>query len=166
MIIFVIVMKKTMTIFLAAAALLAGACCRGPVKTAGITYENMDTTARPGDDFARYATGRWAALNPQPPEYPMWGTTSKVHEDNVKALAAMIKEIASKPNRKGSIEQKIGDLYNQAMDSVRLNADGAAPLKAHIAELDAISTREELLSYCAKEHDADLSLSYDGGSVS
>lgn len=27
------------------------------------------------------------------------------------------------------------------------------PIKAHIAELDAISTREELLSRCAKEHD-------------
>lgn len=39
------------------------------------------------------------------------------------------------------------------MDSTRLNAEGAAPIKAHIAELDAINTREELLSRCAKEHD-------------
>ena len=39
------------------------------------------------------------------------------------------------------------------MDSTRLNVEGAAPIKAHIAELDAINTREELLSRCAKEHD-------------
>lgn len=39
------------------------------------------------------------------------------------------------------------------MDSTRLNAEGAAPIKAHIAELDAINAREELLSRCAKEHD-------------
>lgn len=39
------------------------------------------------------------------------------------------------------------------MDSTRLNAEGAAQIKAHIVELDAINTREELLSRCAKEHD-------------
>ncbi|MBQ2521575.1 MAG: M13 family metallopeptidase [Bacteroidales bacterium] len=149
-------MKRSSLILLAAAALLAGACGRTPVKTAGITYENMDTTARPGDDFARYATGRWAALNPQPPEYPMWGVTTKVYDDNVKALAEMIKEIAAAPHRKGSIEQKIGDLFNQAMDSVRRNEEGAAPLKAHIAEMAALSTREELLHYAAVEHDSPL----------
>lgn len=54
----------------------------------------MDTTARPGDDFAKYATGHWADLNPQPLEYPMWGTVTKVSDENVKALAGLIKDIA------------------------------------------------------------------------
>lgn len=36
---------------------IASACCNQPVKTAGINYAYMDTTARPGDDFAKYATG-------------------------------------------------------------------------------------------------------------
>lgn len=54
----------------------------------------MDTTARPGDDFAKYATGHWADLNPQPLEYPMWGTVAKVSDENVKALAGLIKDIA------------------------------------------------------------------------
>ena len=43
------------------------ACGPKPAKTAGINYAYMDTTARPGDDFARYATGHWGELNPQPP---------------------------------------------------------------------------------------------------
>ena len=65
-----------------------------PAKTAGINYACMDTTARPGDDFAKYATGHWADLNPQPLEYPMWGTVTKVSDENVKALAGLIKDIA------------------------------------------------------------------------
>ncbi|MDO4827192.1 MAG: M13 family metallopeptidase [Bacteroidia bacterium] len=144
---------KLKTILLCAAVLALAACSQKPVKTAGINYAYMDTTARPGDDFARYATGHWADFNPQPLEYPTWGTIYKVADDNVKALADLIKEIAARQNRQGSIPQKIGDLYNMAMDSVRLNAEGAAPLRAHLSELDAVTTREELLGRCAKEHD-------------
>lgn len=145
-------MKKSFLLLCGCLA-IASACCNRPAKTAGINYAYMDTTARPGDDFAKYATGHWADLNPQPLEYPMWGTVAKVSDENVKALAELIKDIAAQQNEKGSIAQKIGDLYSMMMDSTRLNAEGAAPIKAHIAELDAISTREELLSRCAKEHD-------------
>ena len=87
--------------------LLAAGCTRTPVKNAGINYAYMDTTVRAGDDFARYATGHWAELNPQPKEYPMWGTVGKVQDDNIKALAALIQDIAAGENKKGSIEQKI-----------------------------------------------------------
>ncbi|MBO4769073.1 MAG: M13 family metallopeptidase, partial [Bacteroidales bacterium] len=104
-------------------------------------------------DFAKYATGHWADFNPQPKEYPSWGTIYKVRDDNTAALSSLFLEIAGKENEKGSIAQKIGDLYNMAMDSVRLNAEGAAPLKAHLAELEGLKTREELLAHCAKEHD-------------
>ncbi|MBR1538163.1 MAG: M13 family peptidase, partial [Bacteroidales bacterium] len=146
-------MKKML--FLIAAAGLAAVSCgtKQPAKYAGINYDYMDTTARPGDDFARFATGHWADYNPQPKEYPSWGTIYKVNEENTVNLAGLIQEIAARDNEKGSIAQKIGDLYKMAMDSVRLNAEGAAPLKAHLAEIEAIGSREELLRHCAKEHD-------------
>lgn len=145
-------MKRTLFV-LTAAALAVASCGPKQVKTAGINYDYMDTTARPGDDFARYATGHWADYNPQPKEYPSWGTIYKVRDDNTAALSSLFVEIAGNENEKGSIAQKIGDLYNMAMDSTRLNSEGAAPLKAHLAELEGIKTREELLRRCAKEHD-------------
>ena len=144
---------KKMILLLAATGLVMASCGTKPVKTAGINYDYMDTTARPGDDFAKYATGHWADFNPQPKEYPSWGTIYKVRDENTTALSSLFQEIAGRQNPKGSIAQKIGDLYNMAMDSARLNADGAAPLKAHLAELDAINSREELLHHCAVEHD-------------
>ncbi|MBO4476363.1 MAG: M13 family metallopeptidase [Bacteroidales bacterium] len=145
-------MKKIL-IFVAAAVLAAACTQETTPKVAGINYDYMDTTVRPGDDFAAYASGHWKDFNPQPLEYPRWSTIDKVYDDNIKTLDALIKDIASKPAKKGSVAQKIGDLYNMAMDSTRLNAEGAAPLKAHLAELEAIGTREELLDYCAREHD-------------
>ena len=144
----------TRRLLLFAAALLSFAACGPkPAKVAGIDYEIMDTTIRAGDDFAQYATGRWGDFNPQPLEYPMWGVTEKVYDDNVRALAALIQEIAAAQNRKGSVEQKIGDLYNMAMDSTRLNAEGIAPLTAHLAELEDITDRESLLAHMTREHD-------------
>ncbi|MCM1177785.1 MAG: M13 family metallopeptidase [Bacteroides sp.] len=132
---------------------LLASCTQRPAKVAGIYYGNMDTTVRPGDDFARYATGKWIDHNPQPPEYPMWGTVHKVDDDNTKMLAAMIQEIAAGQHKAGSIKQKIGDLYNMAMDSTRLNAEGAAPIAARLQEIQAISSREELLHDCATRHE-------------
>ena len=147
-------MRFKMILMFAAAGLAACACgTRQPDKYAGINYDYMDTSVRPGDDFAKYSTGHWIDFNPQPKEYPSWGAFTKLREDNTKTLAGLIQELAAKDNEKGSIAQKIGDLYNMAMDSVRLNAEGAAPLKAHLAEIDAIKSREDLLEYCAKEHD-------------
>ena len=145
-------MKKMLFLF-AAAGLIIASCGTKPAKTAGINYDYMDTSVRPGDDFAKYATGHWSDFNPQPPEYPRWGAFTKLGDDNLKTLSDMIQEIAAKDNKKGSIPQKIGDLYNMAMDSVRLNADGAAPLRAHLEEIDQIGSREQLLHHCAREHD-------------
>lgn len=49
-------MKKSFLLLCGCLA-IASACCNQPAKTAGINYAYMDTTARPGDDFAKYATG-------------------------------------------------------------------------------------------------------------
>ena len=87
-------MMKTRILKICALMLIAAGCARTPVKNAGINYAYMDTTVRAGDDFARYATGHWTDYNPQPKEYPMWGTVGKVSDDNVKALAALIQDIA------------------------------------------------------------------------
>ena len=154
---------KKMILIMAAMGLAVASCgTKEPAKTAGINYNYMDTSVKPGDDFASYATGHWIDCNPQPPEYPSWGALSKLGEENTRILAALIQEIAGKENQTGSIAQKIGDLYNMAMDSARLNADGAAPLKAHLAEIDALNSREALLQHSAGEHDNLLFSMYVG----
>ena len=146
-------MFKKIFIVMALTSLIMTACSTPAVRTSGINYDNMDTTARPGDDFARYAGGHWIDHNPQPPEYARWGVFNKISDDNVKVLSDLFKEIASSKNKKGSIEQKIGDLYNMVMDSTRLDADGAAPVKKYLEEVRAISSREEMIALCTREHD-------------
>jgi len=143
-------MKKIL--FLLSTVAIMASCSQQTAKVAGINYQYMDTTVLPGNDFAQYAIGHWGDYNPQPLEYPMWGATTKVYDDNTKTLAALIQDIASKENEPGTIAQKIGDTYNLMMDSVRLNSEGAAPLKKYLEAIEAIATREDFLAYCAKEH--------------
>ena len=46
-------MKKMIFIMAATGLVVASCGTKEPAKTAGINYDYMDTTARPGDDFRR-----------------------------------------------------------------------------------------------------------------
>ena len=71
-------------------------------------------------------------------------------EDNQKQLKEMIEGFASKGNPVGSQGQKIGDLYNLAMDSVKLNADGVAPIKPMLDRIAAISDKNQIMQVKAE----------------
>lgn len=59
---------------------------------------------------------------------------------NQKRILALIEEYSSKPQPKGTLGQKIGSLYNLAMDSVRRNREGAEPLKPLLKKINDIAT--------------------------
>ena len=104
-------------------ALTAMAACTpgGKQLASGIDLANLDSTYQPGTDFYMYATGGWQKLHPLTAEYSRFGSFDMLYEDNNKRLRSLIEEVSAKENEKGSIEQKIADLYNSAMDSVSLN---------------------------------------------
>lgn len=116
-------------------------------QTAGIRLENLDTTALPGSDFYQFATGGWQKLNPISGEYSRYGSFDKLAEDNRNQLKGLIEEIASKPAANGSVEQKIADLFNLAMDSAKLNKDGVEPIMADLEKISALKETKELVAY-------------------
>ena len=118
--------------------------CSNNKLSSGIDLKNLDTTAVPGKDFYQYACGGWMKNNPLTGEYSRFGSFDLLAENNRKQLRELIEEIAAKPADNGTVEQKIGDLYNLAMDSVKLNKDGFKPVENQLKAIAALKSTQEL----------------------
>jgi len=136
-------MRKLLTIisFVGMATLSFG----GTPLSTGIDKSNLDLSAKPGVDFYQYACGGWMSAHPISGEYSRFGSFDMLRENNLKQLNELITGIASKGGSQGSIEQKIADLYNIALDSVKLNKDGYAPISAQLKQIASIKSKKQLL---------------------
>ena len=146
-------MKTKHCIAFAALAVAALSGCAGQKEakvSTGINLANLDTTAVPGNDFFRFACGGFNDSHPLTAEYSRYGAFEMLMEDNQKQLKEMIEGFAAKENPAGSQGQKIGDLYSLAMDSVKLNADGIAPIKSMLDRIAAISDKNQIMQVKAE----------------
>ena len=125
--------------------------CEGKKEmNSGIRPANMDLTAARGADFYQYACGGWMAANPLTDEYSRFGTFDQLAENNREQLKGLIAEIASKEHEQGSVAQKIGDLYNLAMNTEKLNADGMNPIKPELDKINAITDKAGIIQAMAE----------------
>ena len=122
-----------------AICMMTTGCNSGKQAKSGIDLANLDTTAIAGNDFYQYACGGWMKRNPLTDEYSRFGSFDKLAEDNRTQLQGLIEELAAAEHPDGSIAQKVGGLYNIAMDSVKLNQDGVSPILADLNQLATIS---------------------------
>lgn len=137
---------KKYVLALAAVGMLATGCNQKGEKsmTSGIDLANMDTTMAPGTDFYRYACGGWNDAHPLTDEYARFGSFEALDELSIEQVKTLLNELAAQPHEAGSVGQKIGTLYNVVMDSTKQNAEGINPLKADLARVAAVKSREEL----------------------
>lgn len=111
----------------------------------GIKMENLDQSARPGDDFYQFGAGGWKKANPLKPEYARFGSFDVVAERNREQIKELILGLAAQKAETGTLAQKIGDLYEMRMDSDRQNREGLQPIRADLQQIEQVDTREEAL---------------------
>ncbi|MCC8035508.1 MAG: M13 family metallopeptidase [Rikenellaceae bacterium] len=139
-------MKKI--ILPAAALLLLTAGCGGSKQkklSSGIRLENLDTSVDPGTDFYRFATGGWMDANPLTDEFARFGSFDQLRDLTTTRMNGLITDVAALDADHGTLEQKIGTLYNIAMDSAKLNADGVEPIREELDAIAALENKEELI---------------------
>ena len=148
-------MKKiTMAAALAVAALAADAQAPATAQGAvhGVNKADMDMSVRPVDDFYQYAGGGWLKANPMKPEYSSYGVFNDLAETNRKQIRELFENLSKEKHAFGSVGQKVADLYNMAMDSVRLNKEGAAPLQKDLDKVKAFSKKADFTAFIADQH--------------
>lgn len=139
--------KKTFLLGLLLCA--TGAFAQGNFSS-GIDLKNLDTSVKPGDDFYHYAAGGWLKSHPLDAEHVQNGAFTDLYEQSQKRIQDIILDFASKPQKQGTLGQKIGSLYNLLMDSVRLNREGWRPIKPTLDKIAAIKNRKEYQLVCAQ----------------
>ena len=123
----------------------------GDGKAKGVDRANLDETVAPAEDFYQYACGGWMKANPLQPQYSRYGQFDAMAENNKEQLKELIQGLAQQQNPEGSVAQKVNDLYLQGLDSVRLNEEGAAPIKADLETINS-AKKEELMDILAWLH--------------
>ena len=139
--------------FLAMAIMMAAVPGVKAQVTHGVSRADMDLSVKPGDDFYEYAGGGWMKANPLSlhPEYASYGVFNVLAEENENRLRDMFLELGRTQHQFGTVDQKVADLYKMAMDSDRLNREGAQPLMADLAKVKAFK-KKDLTAAIAEQH--------------
>jgi predicted metalloendopeptidase len=111
----------------------------------GIETHNFDAATRAQDDFFRHVNGQWLKGTEIPADRAVWGAFHKLRDD-VQPIMRSIIEDAAKNAGKGANpdSQKVGDMYASFMDEKKLEALGLSPLKAEIARIAKLKSRDEI----------------------
>lgn len=104
----------------------------------GIDIGELSETIRPQDDLFRHVNGAWLARTEIPDDKARWGSFHLIAEQAEKDVHAIIEE--SQQAEPGTEERKIGDLYASFMDTERIQALGAEPVREQLARVDAVDS--------------------------
>ena len=108
---------------------------------------NIDPSVKPGDDFFDYANGNWIKQNAIPTKETRWGSFNILHQENTDRLLGLLKEVSKTPGQpKGSLKQRVGDLYASGMDSVSIEKKGYTPIMADLARINKITDLKGIIN--------------------
>ncbi|MFL6729938.1 MAG: M13 family metallopeptidase [Sphingomicrobium sp.] len=141
-------------VFALAAASLAAIAV--PASAAKPTYGDwgydaaaMDRSVKPGDDFWAYVNGTWDKTTKIAADRASAGPFITLSDKSEADVREIVDNLA-KSNDGSVIGQQVGDFYASYMDEAAIEAAGTAPLKPYLGAVDAVQTRDQLLSLFVK----------------
>ncbi|MCH1544353.1 MAG: M13 family metallopeptidase [Bacteroidia bacterium] len=108
----------------------------------------MDTTINAGDDFYQFVNGKWMETAEIPADRGRWGSFDELGK-KADSMALKVLEDATKSNLidPKTDAGKAVTMFGSVMNRKARNAQGTAPLKPYLEEIDRITSRSELCDY-------------------
>ncbi|WP_329741016.1 M13 family metallopeptidase [Dyella sp. A6] len=103
-------------------------------------------------DFNTFVNAKWVAANPIPADRTRWGAFDELAEKSLDDQHQIAENAAKNAAtaKAGSIEQKIGWLYDAGMDKDAINKAGFDPIKPQLAEIAALKNSAEIATFLDK----------------
>jgi len=130
-------------------ALLVSLSCAGlaATPTSGLDLPGFDPKVRVQDDLFRAANGNWLGTTEIPADKAEYGTFIQLRDLSDKQVRAIVDELATTKPPAGSVAQKVGAFYAGFLDTTAIDKAGLAPLRATLAEIDAIKTPRQFAQW-------------------
>ena len=133
-------------IALAVAALASPAGATAPLFGGwGFDASGMDPAVRPGNDFFRYANGRWDTRTVIPDDRTSYGVDAVLSEAAEKQVRGILEaDPGAVSGPAGADAVKVHAAYQAFMDTARIEAAGARPIAADLAAIRQADSRDAL----------------------
>lgn len=113
----------------------------------GVDLSAGDLSVKPGDDFNRYASGRWIDTYVLKDYESNYGSFNELRDRTEEQVHGLIEGLqAQKTLAPGSNGQKVRDYYASYMDRAARDAAGIKPLQPVLARIAAIDSKEKLVA--------------------
>ncbi len=121
---------------IAAAGAVAGGCTPKGSALKSLDTTSIDETIAVGEDFYGHVNKGWQQAHPLTAEHARYGQFNVLDEQNQERVKEIVTTLDETNPQAGSVAFKVSTFYNQAMDTVRRNNEGASPILADLRKIE------------------------------
>ncbi|TPG10578.1 M13 family peptidase [Rhodanobacter glycinis] len=114
----------------------------------------LDPSINVCQDFNGFVNSKWVAANPIPADRTRWGAFDQLAEASLNTQHDLADKAAkgAATAQAGSIEQKIGYLYQSGMDEAAIEKAGFDPIKPKLDAIAGLKNGSDVASYITKSY--------------
>jgi putative endopeptidase len=111
----------------------------------------IDRSVSACQDFFAFANGEWIKHDTIPAAFSTSGVSKEMTDANELVVRSVLEDAMAARSTKpaNSTVAKLGRYYASCMDSTRAEREGVSPVKPQLSQIDAITTRPQLLQEIA-----------------